>query len=256
MARKKRKYDSKEMPFLDHLEELRWRIIKCLAAVVVMMIIAFPFSGKILYLLTLPNDQLANPPKLIFLKPTGMLMVRLGIAIAAGLVLSLPIIVYQIWQFVAPGLLEKERRYIWPVILITVACFLSGVAFAYFIMLPFILPFLYSLGTETIQPTININEYIGFVVRIILVTGLVFELPAISFFLSRVGILNPRILRRYRRYAIILIFITAAILTPPDPGSQILLAGPLLILYEISVWVSVLASRRRAKSAEEQEVPA
>ncbi len=241
-----------EMTFLEHLEELRWRLIKSILAVAIGMFVAFPFSAKLIEILTWPNNHLDNPPKLIFLKPAGMLMVRFGVAIAAGIILAFPVVFYQLWRFVSPGLLPKEKRLIVPVLGFSSLSFILGVLFAYFVMIPFILPFLYGLTTENIVPTINISEYIGFVLRIILVTGLVFELPMISFFLTQVGLLQPRFLRKYRRYAIVIIFVLAALLTPPDPGSQLLLAVPLLVLYELSILVSAIVYKRKSKKALEK----
>lgn len=235
------------MSFLEHLEELRWCLIKSVLAVVIGMLAAFPFSGFIIDLLTLPNDKLANPPEMVFLKPAGMLLVRMGVSIMAGIIVAFPVVFYQIWKFVSPALLFKEKKIIWPVIAFSTFCFLLGIGFAYFVMLPFILPFLYSLGTESIIPTINISEYIGFSVQIILVAGLIFELPVASFILTRIGLLTPAFLRKYRRYGIVVIFILAAFLTPPDPGSQLLLAVPLIVLYEISIGISVLAFRQKKK---------
>lgn len=237
-----------EMPFLDHLEELRWRILKSIASVAVFMIAAFPFSGWILDALTRPNDRLSNPAKLIFLKPTGMILVRMELALVVGVVVSLPVILYQFWSFVAPGLLPNEKRYIPSAILLTSACFLIGAAFAYFVMMPMVLPFLYSMGTETITATININEYISFVLRLVLVAGLLFELPVLSFFLARVGILDPAFLKKYRRYGIVIVFILAAIVTPPDPMSQLMMAVPLIGLYEISIWVALIGQRQKKAS--------
>jgi sec-independent protein translocase protein TatC len=244
--------DQAEMTFLEHLEELRWRLIKSIVAIAAGMFIAFPFSPWLIEILTWPNNHIANPPKLIFLKPAGMLMVRMGVSIAAGIIMAFPVVFYQMWKFISPGLLPKEKRIVAPVVGFSFFSFLLGVGFAYFIMIPFILPFLYGLATENIEPTINISEYIGFVLRIILVTGLVFELPLVSFFLTQIGVLKPQIMRRYRRYAVVTIFVLAAILTPPDPGSQLLLAGPLLVLYEISIWVSHLVYRRKKRRQAEQ----
>ena len=233
------------MSFLQHLEELRWCLIKSAVAVVIGMLIAFPFSGFLIDVLTLPNDRLATPPKMVFLKPAGMLLVRMGVSMAAGIIVAFPVVFYQIWKFIAPGLLIKERKVIWPVLIFSTFCFLLGISFAYFVMLPFILPFLYSLGTESIEPTINITEYIGFAVQIIIVAGLIFELPVASYLLTYFGLIGPKFLKKYRRYGIIVIFIIAAFITPPDPGSQVLMALPLLLLYEISIGISYIAARRR-----------
>lgn len=243
----------KEMPFLEHLEELRWRILKSLGAVVISMVVAFPFTGALLQILTLPNDRLSDPAKLIFLKPTGMLMVRIEIAIAVGIIVSLPVIFYQFWQFMAPGLLPNEKKFVLPGIILTTFCFLAGGGFAYFVLIPTVLPFLFSMGTEAIKATINITEYMSFVLRLILVAGLVFELPVVSLILSNIGILKPRFMIKYRRYGIVLTFVFAAIVTPPDPMSQLLMALPLLVLYEISIGVAALGYRQKRKRDEAWE---
>jgi sec-independent protein translocase protein TatC len=243
---KRRKNPGREMPFLDHLEDLRWRILKSLAAVVFAACAAFPLTGFILDLLTLPNDRLASPARLIFLKPAGMLMLRMEIAIAAGLTVALPIVLYQLWQFIAPGLLHRERRLFPPILFSTILCFAAGAGFAYGVMIPAILPFLYGMGTESIEAVINVNEYASFLMRLILLTGLVFELPVVAFFLARIGLVTPALLRRIRKYSIVAIFVLSAVVTPtPDPVNQILLAIPLLILYEISILVAAVAYRRR-----------
>ncbi len=242
--------DPKEMPFLDHLEELRWRILKSLGAIILFTVIAFPFSEKLLNILTHPNDQLKTPAEIIFLKPTGALVVRMEASLVAGIILASVFVFYQLWQFVAPGLLPKERKYFWPAMLTTIFCFSTGILFAYYVLVPTVLPLLYSMGTETITAKINLNDYIGFVLRLILVCGLIFELPIIAYLLTRIGLLRPSFLRKYRRYGIVLIFIFAALITPPDPASQIMMAVPLLMLYEISIWVSVIAYRKRVKESE------
>jgi sec-independent protein translocase protein TatC len=243
--KKQKRFNRKEMPFLDHLEELRWRILKSLGSVVLFTMCTFPFTGILLTFLTYPNNRLKEPAELIFLKPTGMLMVRLEIAVAVGIIVSLPVIFYQFWQFIAPGLLPKERRYFLPTLFFTTFCFIAGTAFAYMILIPIILPFLFSMGTDAIKPTINITEYMSFVIRLILISGLIFELPILSFVLSVTGLVRPKILKKYRKYSIVIIFIVAAILTPPDPLSQLLMAFPLIILYEVSIWVSYLGYRKK-----------
>ena len=244
------KTDTKDMPFLDHLEELRWRILKSLASVFIFTIITFPFTGILLNFLTYPNDRLSNPAKMIFLKPTGMLIVRLEIAIAVGIIISIPVLFFQLWKFVTPGLLKKEKKYFLPSLFFTTICFLIGTAFAYFVLIPTVLPFLFGMGTDTIQPTININDYMSFVLRLILIAGLIFELPVLSFFLSRIGILSPNFMKKYRRYGIVLVFIFSALVTPPDPMSQVLMAFPLLFLYQISIWVSKIGYKMKKRSDE------
>ena len=239
------------MSFLEHLEELRRRILLSLAVAIVFTIGAFPFSGLLLNLLTLPNDILNTPAKLIFLKPAGMLVVRMEIALAAGIIIALPFLLYQFWMFVSPGLLQTERKFFIPTMFFTTFCFLSGAFFAYRILIPIVLPFLFSMGTESIEANINITEYISFVLRLIILSGLIFELPVLSFFLARIGILTPSFMRKYRKYGIILVFIFAAVITPPDPMSQLLLAFPVLFLYEISILIARLAQKNRNKSIDD-----
>ncbi len=235
---------TKEMPFLDHLEELRWRIIKCLAAIIILGLISLLFSEKILNLLTHPVVSLPHPPKIIFLSPTGMFIVRIWLAIASGVFLALPIIFYQVWAFVAPGLLAREKRYIGGLALFSTGFFLLGAAFSYLIILPNGLRFLLGLRTPQIVPQLDVGKYIGFVSKLILAFGAVFQLPIFSLFLTKLGIISPRFLREKRRYALVLIFVLAAFLTPPDVFTQVALAIPMVFLYELSILVSVIVRKK------------
>lgn len=242
--------DEKEMPFLDHLEELRWRLIKSIAAVVISSVVVYFFSDLVLSLLIKPyNDaivylQKPNAQKLIFLSPTGGFMIRIKLSVFMGLLLSLPVIFYQLWQFVVPGLLSKERKYVPLVALFSTVCFLLGAAFCYLLVLRFGLRFLLDFETADLVATISINEYLSFVTMLILVFGLVFELPILSFFLAKLGLITPAFLRHYRRHGIVIMFVLSAIITPPDVFTQVLLAAPLVVLYEISILVSSLAIKQ------------
>jgi sec-independent protein translocase protein TatC len=238
--------DSKEMPFLDHLEELRIRIIKSLASVLIFTIMSFFFSSQLLELLKKPGDSLKHPVNYQVITPAGEIMVRMEISLIAGISLSIIFIFYQFWKFISPGLLPKERKFLLPGLIATVFCFSLGVLFAYKILIPPTLAVFYSTATVDINP--NLPDYVHFILQIILVSGLIFELPVIAYILTRVGILTPRFLSKSRRYSIVLIFIIAAVLTPPDVGSQILMAIPLLVLYEVSIIVSRIASARRNAS--------
>jgi sec-independent protein translocase protein TatC len=253
---RQQKIAEKEMPFLDHLEELRWRLVKSILAIFVFGLAAYFFSDEILALLLRPYNQavaaLSNgaSKKLIFLTPTGGFMIHLKLAIFAGLIAATPVVFYQLWQFVVPGLLEKERRYVPIVVFFSTACFLSGALFCYFYVLPYGLNFLLGFETVDLVATISINDYLEFVGMMILVFGVVFELPILSFFLTRIGFLTPAFMRHYRRHGIVVIFILAAILTPTtDVFSQLLLAGPLVILYEISILVSKFALKKEPAAA-------
>lgn len=250
--------DGDDMPFLDHLEELRWRIIKALAGVIVGSVLCWIYIDQIVdFVLLRPvklvNESAASEEQRIHLqnlKPFGLLFLYMEIAFAGGIILSLPHILYQFWAFIAPGLFPRERRHIRWIVFFTSVCFLAGVAFAYYVMLPSSLTFLAGLGTGGIRNNIAINEYMSFIISVILGAGLVFELPMASWFLSRLGLLTPAFMRHYRRHAIVAILILSAVLTPgTDPISQILLAIPLALLYEISIGISSLAGRKRGNDS-------
>jgi len=233
--------NEKEMPFLDHLEELRTRLLKSIAAVLMASVACYFLSEHILNFVTKPF-----PGKLIYLSVTEGLMVRIKLSLFAGIIVSLPVIFYQIWQFVVPGLFERERKYVIRVTLFSTACFLVGAAFAFFLVIPYGIKFLLGFQTAKLIANVTINEYLGFVSMLVLAFGVVFELPILSFFLTKIGLLTPPFLRHYRRHAYVLIVILAAVLTPqPDVFSQLMLAVPLMVLYEISIYVSKFSLPKR-----------
>jgi sec-independent protein translocase protein TatC len=173
--------------------------------------------------------------------------------LVSGIIISMPYTIYCIWKFVAPGLLLKERQYISRIVAFTSFCFFSGIAFGYFILLPITLKFFSTFGTEHIDLNIALDQYISFMLALLLGSGLVFELPMISYFLSKMGVLTPAFMRKYRRHAIVLILIVSAIITPtPDMITQVMLAMPMLLLYEISIFVSKY-SQNTNKSVSEQQ---
>lgn len=247
---KKRQRIEEEMPFLDHLEELRWSLLRSLIALFIGMIICFTFSGFILKLLTYPASRLDPPLIFQFLKVQGMLIVYIEIGFFGGLILALPYILLQIWKFVAPGLQSKEKRYSLPLMFFSTLLFLMGLSFAYWVILPFALKFFVGLAPADISANIAIDFYIGFAIRLTFLFGLVFELPIVSFFLAKIGIISQALMRSYRRHAIVGIFILAALLTPPDPITQIFMGIPLLLLYEVSIYIVGVvekAAKRREK---------
>ncbi|MBN1465588.1 twin-arginine translocase subunit TatC [candidate division KSB1 bacterium] len=237
----------KKMPFLDHLEELRWTLLRSLLAIIIGAIICFIFNEKIIQALRWVAPSNMN---LVILAPTEGFMISVKVAMFAGLVLALPFVAYEFWKFIVPGLLAKEKKLVPPIVFFTVLCFLVGGAFAYFLILRFALQFLLNFQEHT-ENMIAIGKYLGFVVTLILVFGVVFELPVLSFFLSKIGLLTPEFLRTKRRYGIVVIFIAAALLTPPDVMTQLMLAGPLIILYEISIWVSAAAVKKNKEQEDE-----
>lgn len=245
------KTDTSEMGFLDHLEEFRWRIIKSLAAVVIGAIISFVFIDKIMEILVAPTLKIGAQFTLQVLKVQGMFMVKWGLAFVGGFILGLPIITYQLWKFIAPGLYGTEVKYILPIIIFTYVAFLCGILFAYFILIPFSLKFFTSMGYGDVQNNISINYYFSFITWLMMGAGIIFEMPIVSFILSLVGILTPKFLRTYRRHAIVTIMVLSAFITPPDPVSMIIMTFPLIILYEISILVSAGVNRAKQKKEDE-----
>ncbi len=244
----------REMHFLDHLEELRWRIIKALGGIVVAAIFCAIIAPWLVEdVLLRPVLQATPPLSLINLKPYGKVLVYMQVVLLGGFILSIPIILYQFWKFIEPGLYPHERRYIFWIVAFSSLCFFLGVAFSYFILLPITLQFFAGFGTTAIENTIAINEYMSFVLRIMLAAGIVFEMPMVSFFLSRLGILTPAFMRHYRRHAYTVLLIIAALITPADIVSLMILAVPLLLLYEFSIFISHIAMKKREIA---QEMPA
>ncbi len=236
--------DGKPMPFLDHLEELRWHLLKGIAAVVIGAIFCGVFVNEILNVLTHPVRVIEHPPVLQTLKPMGMFMVKMEIALVGGAVLALPFLIYQIWLFVAPGLFKTERRFITFVIGSSTVCFLVGAGLSYWLVIPIAMEWLVGTTVDTgVVAQFDIGMYIGFVLRLLIGFGAIFELPVLTFFLAKLGLATADRMRKGRRYAILIIFIVAAILTPPDPISQTLMAIPMIILYEISIWVAYVAQK-------------
>lgn len=237
----------KRMSIIEHLEELRWRLIYSLAAFILAFGLAFYFSERILDLVLSPAPLLktAGGGKLVLLGVTEGFMIQLRVSIYAGLALASPVILYQVAAFTLPALEKKERFYLYTFIPAALGLFLAGVGLAYFVFLPYALKFFGTFGTERIQLLVSAQSFISFVAGFVLPFGLVFELPLVVMLGTYLGLLSPQLLSRYRKYAILVIFIVAAILTPPDVVSQIAMALPLLALYEVSLLLSHLVARRR-----------
>lgn len=235
-----------EMTFLEHLEELRWRIIKSAAGIIIGGIIAGVFINYIMDdILLLPATRTVPPLKLQNIKPFGQFTLYMEVIIFGGALISFPNILYQFWKFIEPALKSNEKKYISSIVIFSTFCFLSGVVFAYFVLLPTALSFFSTFGSSAIDNIIAVDEYFSFIISTMLAAGLVFELPMVSFFLSKIGILKPEFMRKYRKHSIILILLAAGILTPsPDVTSQLLLAVPLFILYEISIIICKLSQKK------------
>jgi sec-independent protein translocase protein TatC len=183
------------------------------------------------------------------LSPYGIVMLYMEAILICGVILSMPYTIYCLWKFVAPGLLPKERHYITSIVFFTSFCFFTGIIFGYYILLPAALTFFSTFGTQNIELHVALDQYVSFMLALLLGAGLVFELPMISYFLSKMGILTPAFMRKYRRHAIVVILIIAAVVTPtPDMVTQTLLALPMFVLYEVSIFVSQFAQKKKTPS--------
>jgi sec-independent protein translocase protein TatC len=236
-----------KLPFTDHLDELRHRLIVSVVGIGLGFAASYGFSQQLLLLLQRPM-----PTRLVFIAPTEAFFVNLKVAFYAGLFLSVPLLLFQVWKFVAPGLYEHERRYSFPFLIISTGLFLLGGIFAYMVILPIALHFLIAQGGELWTPNITLSNYLAFCMRLILAAGLIFEFPVLMYFLAKVGIVTPEFLIKNRKYAVLVAFILSAILTPPDVFSQVLLAVPLFLLFEISIFIAKrVASGRETGDGQE-----
>ena len=237
----------KEMSFLDHLEELRWRIIYSMIGIVIGAVGLWFFIDPLM-------EHVLLRPAVMFdmhlqnLRPFGQVFLYMQVAIFGGIIVSIPNTIYQIWKFVAPGLYRHERKYVTLIVVFTSLCFLFGVAFAYFFILPAAMQFFVNFGTEDIDNIISIEYYFEFILTLMIGAGAIFELPMLSFFLSRLGILTPKMMRKYWRHAMVVSFLVAALISPgPDPFSMMLMAIPLVFLYEISILISRISQKKKKK---------
>ena len=240
--------NEQKMSFFDHLEELRYRLIVILATFLACFLAIYPFAESLFIILRKPIAE-----QLYMLSPAEAFVVYLKIAMFGGLIVSLPMTLYQLWAFVAPGLYRHEKRYGVAFIALGMLFFSIGGGFAYAVVLPFGLKFLLGYGGDLIKPIISVSNYITFATTTISMFGVVFELPLLAVFLARMGIITPALLKAQRRMAILGAFVVGAIFSPPDAFSQILLAVPLVILYEISIWACVVFGKKAAETDELQE---
>ena len=244
----------KPMGLMDHLGELRVRIVRCCIAIAVGFFACWAVVDPIFDALV--NPLLAVLPKgshaIYTTLPEGF-FTRMYIAVVAGVFVSSPVIFYQIWSFIAPGLYEEEKKYIIPIAVMSAVFFVCGGAFCYFVVFPYAFSFFVSFATEEIVAMPKVSDYLSFVLKLILAFGIIFEMPLFAFFLARMGVITATMMRKARRYAVLGIFIVAAVLTPPDVVSQLLMACPMLVLYEISIWVAAAFGRKPKKSEDEKE---
>ena len=247
---------------MSHLEELRKRLVKCAIAVGACFIIGYIFAERLFQLLIAPlKAVMPEGDKLIFTNLPEMFFAYIKVAFVAALLAAAPVIFYQLWQFIAPGLYRTEKKYVIPFVIASTILFVGGSLFGYFVVFPFGFKFFIGFSNEYVKALPSVKQYFSFSIKLLFAFGLVFELPVVIFFLTKIGIVTPKLLREKRKYAILLTFVMAAILTPPDVVTQCMMAGPLIILYEIGILVSSLARKKKEAEAEaeakkeEEELP-
>ncbi len=264
-----------EMSFLDHLEDLRWHLIRATLSIMIVATLAYVFSKhlfdgiifaplnmdfstykflcKAATFINLDTTFCGEEIPLILQNRTmaGQFSADIWTSILAGFIISFPYIIYQLWKFISPGMHQDERKYSRGFIIISSLLFFLGVLFGYYIVTPLSINFLanYSIS-DMVDNQIDISSYIGLVRSAALASGLVFELPIIIFFLTKIGLVTPEFLKKYRKYALVIVLVLSAIITPPDIASQIIVAIPILILYQVSIYISKLVVRNQKKKQE------
>ncbi|MBF0473176.1 MAG: twin-arginine translocase subunit TatC [Nitrospirae bacterium] len=248
-------HEEQKMPFMSHLSELRTRIMICLGSIMVCFCVTFTYSEELFNFMLLPLKkdlvfQLTRPflhfidrpgavVSLVFLEPAEAFWMQLKVAMIAGVIISIPIILMQLWLFIAPGLKQAERKYLLPFIIAGTGLFSMGATFCFLVILPFALSFLLTYKTASLTPMLSVGHYVDFILKFVLAFGIVFELPIVLLLLTRLGVITPKKLAQNRKYAIVIAFIAAGILTPtPDAFNQTLMAVPIIMLYEIGIIAS------------------
>jgi sec-independent protein translocase protein TatC len=251
--RKKMTTDEKQ-PFLAHLEELRKRLVFCAIAIGIGFIICYIFSKQLFSFLILPLNKVLPPgSRLIYTNLPEMFITYIKVALVAGIILAIPVIFYQLWMFLAPALYQREKGYLMPFVLFSSILFVAGSLFGYFVVFPYGFKFFMSFATEDIQALPSVKQYFSFAIRLLLAFGLVFEMPIVVLFLTKIGLITPDSMKKFRKFAILSSFILAAILTPPDVATQIMMALPLIILYELSIFISQAVHRKKKEGSNKVE---
>jgi sec-independent protein translocase protein TatC len=242
--------ENTEMPFLDHLEELRWRLLWSLAAFIIGVVLSFVLLTKfdVIGILARPVQPYLGGGKLVFTHPGDAFGIILDAALGMGAVLASPVIGYQLWSFLAPALHKHEKRMVLPVLIGGIGLFMAGVALAFFVVLPITLRFLMGFQTSSLSAMITADKYFGMAISMCLLFGTAFELPIAILALTALGIVTPAFLNKYRRHAVVLVLVASAFITPgADPTSLFALALPLYFLFELSVLLSLFIYRARLR---------
>lgn len=238
-----------KMTVIEHIEELRKRLMIIVVFFVLAVIASLFISQPLIRLLQ--NASIVHDITMNAFKPTDPFKVYMQMSFVLGIILTSPVILYQLWAFVSPGLLERERKVTLSYIPVSIILFLAGISFSYFVLLPFVIKFMLNLSTSMeIQTTIGISEYFQFLFQITIPFGILFQLPVVILFLTRLGIITPKFLSSIRKYAYFVLLVIAAFITPPDLLSHMMVTVPLLILYEISIWISKIGYKKSQAAGE------
>ena len=241
-------------PFTDHLTELRDRLVRCFIAVGVGFVVAYCFKEKLFDLLMAPLvTAMGQNQKMIFTGLPEAFFTYLKVALLTGIVAAVPVLFYEFWMFVSPGLYRQEKKFLIPVVLLSIFFFAVGSSFGYFIVFPYGFQFFLGFASETIQAMPSMKEYLGFASKMLLAFGFVFELPLVITFMARMGLVTVDFLTKNRKYAVLIFFTGSALITPPDVVTQIMMAIPLMILYEISIVGARVFQKKKAYDDEEDE---
>jgi sec-independent protein translocase protein TatC len=242
------------MSFFDHLRELRTRMVRSLLALAVGFFGCYAWSKELFDILIQPLVKVFPPGgALIYTALPEAFMTYMKVSIVAGFLAVSPYIFYQVWCFIAPGLYKEEKIWLIPIAFFSAFFFVAGAMFGYYVVFPYAFQFFMEYASETIKPMPSLAEYFSFSLKLLFAFGVIFELPLFIFFLARIGLVTPKSLRKFRRYAILLAFIVGAVLTPPDVISQCLMALPLLILYELSILVAVVFGKKKPEEEQKTE---
>ena len=243
-----------KQPFLSHLEELRKRLISCAIAVGVGFVVCYAFSKRLYKILISPLIEIMpEGDGLIYTNLLAPLFTYLKTGLIAGVMLVAPYLFYQLWLFIAPGLYQHEKRYVIPFVSFSSILFVGGAIFGYLIVFPLVFGFFLGYENEYIQAMPSVNEVFSFALKLLFGFGIAFELPVVIFFLAKIGVVTPELLRRKRKYALVLMFVVGAMITPPDIISQVILAVPLLFLYELGIILAVIGAKKKAKKEEPEK---
>lgn len=237
---------------IAHLEELRRAVLISVVAIVAGACVAFYYNEEILAVIVSPLSSLQQT--LIVTGVTEAFFVKMKLALYAGFILAFPVVAWALWRFVKPGLYPRERRYVYVLLPVTVLLFAAGVLFAYFGILPLVLNFFIYIAGQNLETLFKVDQYVSFVIAFTIPFGLVFELPVVVYFLTKIGVLKPNWMAQNRKYALLAIVVMAAALTPgPDPVSQLMMAIPVYLLYEVSIWVSKWAAKGKTRPSESED---